>query len=110
MTLVLTKQMTEDNTGTSTNIAEIAEASNELSVEDEDSIPGDRKDGEDDISSAQLLVSVGTGLLVYISIGILVAILIGATVVLVIYKRKKGGQVHENKFKENMDDINNFYN
>ncbi len=97
VTLVLTKKMTENNTGTSANIVEIASATNEASVPDFDSTPGNRKDGEDDISTAELLVSIGTGLEVYVTIGIILMILVLTTISGTIYWKKKGGEKSEKK-------------
>lgn len=90
LTLTLTKQMTTENTGMSVNIAEIAEAKNELSIPDEDSTPGNRKDGEDDISKAELVISIKTGMVVIsISISIVLALIIMAYM---IYRKRKGGK------------------
>lgn len=88
LTLVLTKQMTADNTGRSVNIAEIANAKNDLSIIDEDSVPGNRNDNEDDISKAELIISIRTGAL-FIAIGVIVAILSLIIVAYVIYKKRK---------------------
>lgn len=88
LTLTLTKQMTTENTGTSVNIAEIAGATNELSIADVDSTPGKRKDGEDDISTAELVISVKTGM-VAISVSMIVVFTLIA-VAYVIYRKKKG--------------------
>lgn len=62
--LILTKTMTESNTGLISNTAEIAEASNNLGISDNDSTPANRKDGEDDISKADVIISVKTGTIV----------------------------------------------
>lgn len=61
VTLVLRKKMTEDNTGTINNRAEIAEASNLSNTEDYDSIPGNKVQGEDDISTADVIIGIKTG-------------------------------------------------
>ena len=61
LTLVLTKQMTENNMGLVNNLAEIAEAETLLGVEDIDSIPGNKKRGEDDLGSSDLSIGVKTG-------------------------------------------------
>ena len=82
--------MTNENTGRSSNIAEILEASNDLSVADEDSTPGNRKDGEDDISTAELLISIKTGVFT-ISITI-ISIMILAVIGYMVYKIKRGGK------------------
>ena len=92
ITLTLSKQMTIDNTGTSANIAEIAKSSNEPSIKDKDSTSGNRKDGEDDISKAELLISVKTGI-IPISISIISSlILIYMSVLIYIKKKGKGGK------------------
>lgn len=68
LTLVLTKTMTESNVGLINNQAEIAEDSNGLGISDRDSIPGNKQKGEDDLETANLIISVKTGAAVgYIS-------------------------------------------
>ena len=59
--LILTKTMTETNTGLVNNQAEIAQDINALGIADKDSTPGNRQKGEDDISSANLIINVKTG-------------------------------------------------
>ena len=61
ITLVLTRKMNGNNVGMVHNIAEIAKEYNELGLEDVDSIPDNKKDGEDDISSADVFISIKTG-------------------------------------------------
>lgn len=61
VTLVLRKKMTEDNTGTINNRAEITEVSNLSNTEDYDSIPGNKVQGEDDISTADVIIGIKTG-------------------------------------------------
>ena len=61
VTLVLTKKMTEENLGLYHNTAEIYEAYNDLGIQDTDSTPGNKKEGEDDISSADVLITLKTG-------------------------------------------------
>lgn len=79
LTLVLTKKMTKDTTGTSINIAEIKESGNDYAIEDKDSTAGNKKDGEDDMSSAQLIISVKTGTtMAYIGLSIMLIITLGA--------------------------------
>lgn len=90
LTLTLTKQMTSQKTGRSVNIAEIASATNELSIKDKDSTPGNRMDNEDDISTAELLVSIQTGALVISTSVIFVLVL--AVVAYVVYRKRKGGK------------------
>ncbi len=61
LTLVLSKKMTADNTGTFRNTAEIKTSYNEYGIEDSDSTPGNKQDGEDDISSTDAIILIGTG-------------------------------------------------
>ena len=61
ITLVLTKKMTGENVGTYRNTAEIAQSYNEQGFEDADSTPGNKIDGEDDISSADAIILMNTG-------------------------------------------------
>ncbi len=69
ITLTLTKTMTEDNTGTVANKAEIKQASNDAMLQDQDSTPNNKKSGEDDMSSADVIVSIRTGqAIMYISL------------------------------------------
>ena len=76
ITLILSKEMTEDNTGIVNNTAEIAVAYNKLGIADRDSTPGNRNQGEDDLGSADTILSITTGnTLLYISIIITVAVI-----------------------------------
>ena len=59
--LILTKTMTEANTGLVNNIAEIAEDYNLYGITDSDSTPGNKENGEDDMGSADIIISVSTG-------------------------------------------------
>jgi hypothetical protein len=59
--LVLTKTLKSDSTGTIENIAEIAECTNKEGLLELDSKVNNKKDGEDDISKASLIVSIKTG-------------------------------------------------
>ena len=61
ITIILTKKMTSDDTGMVSNSAEIYEAYNEKALEDENSIPGNKNTAEDDMSTANLAISVKTG-------------------------------------------------
>ena len=81
VTLILTKKMTENNLGLYNNTAEIYEAYNDLGIEDVDSTAGNKMSNEDDISSADVLITVKTGetiLFVGLSISIILTIGIGA--------------------------------
>lgn len=61
VTLVLTKKMTNDNTGTINNVAEIYEASNDYGLPDVDSTVANKVQGEDDYSLADVVIGVKTG-------------------------------------------------
>ena len=94
--LVLTREMTEDNTGTISNTAEIAEDYNIYGVSDLDSTPFNKAQNEDDFSRADSYISVRTGeVYIYVSVIITSIILIGLAVGIVTLKFKnklsKGG-------------------
>lgn len=61
ITLTLTKTMTEDNVGIVSNSAEIYETYNEKGLQDTDSTPANKVQKEDDYSSADVFITVGTG-------------------------------------------------
>lgn len=61
LTLILTKTMTETNTGLTNNIAEIAETYNALGVANRDSTPGNKDTKENDTGTANVIISVSTG-------------------------------------------------
>lgn len=66
--LVLTKTMTDTNTGIVNNQAEISKDYNKAGIADKDSTPGDQDQKDDDMSSADLIIGVKTGeTLIYIS-------------------------------------------
>lgn len=79
VTLVLTKKMDESGNGVVSNIAEIAESYNEYGVKDVDSVEHNKKSGEDDMSSADLIIGLKTGRVVmYITLSLVIMIAIGA--------------------------------
>jgi len=60
------------------NNAEIYESYNELGLEDIDSIPANRLESEDDMSSADIIVSVATGkVIIYTTFALAVITLLG---------------------------------
>ena len=61
ITLTLSKIMTEENTGNVNNTAEIAETYNDYGLTDIDSTEGNQAQGEDDISSADCVITPATG-------------------------------------------------
>ena len=87
ITLTLTKQMTENNTGTVNNLAEIAESYNEQGFKDIDSTEGNKVQGEDDMGSADLLLSIKTGQVATILFVVFIGIAIVGTVAYIIIKR-----------------------
>ncbi len=94
--LVLTKQMTEENTGNVNNIAEIAEDYNIYGVSDTNSTPLNKAQGENDMSSADAIITVKTGeVFIYISV-IITSVILGSIVIFIAYtqiilKRRKVG-------------------
>lgn len=94
--LVLTKQMTEENTGLVNNLAEIAEDYNIYGVSDTNSTPLNKAQGENDLGSADAILTVKTGeVFIYVSV-IITSIMLGATIIFIAYtqiivKRRKAG-------------------
>lgn len=95
--LVLTKQMTEENTGAVNNTAEIAEDYNIYGLADVNSKAGNKVPSENDFGSADALISVKTGeVFIYTSV-ILTTVLLGGIAVFItinklnLKKRKEGG-------------------
>ena len=75
LTLTLTKQMTQNNTGNVINTAEINRSSNDYGTIDIDSEAGNKKDGEDDMSTAEVIISIRTGAVV-MYIGLIFAVIV----------------------------------
>lgn len=74
----------KDNMGLKTNIAEISEDYNDKHVHDRDSTPDNKKEGEDDIDDAPVLLSVSTGQVrIYFTLGFTILITIAGGVVLI---------------------------
>lgn len=61
LTLTLTRKMTDKNVGIVNNNAELYEVYNEEGVSDIDSTPANKVNGEDDMSAADVVISVKTG-------------------------------------------------
>lgn len=61
VTLVLTKTLKSDSTGTIENTGEIGASRNLLGITENDSTAGNKKTGEDDMRTASLIVSISTG-------------------------------------------------
>ena len=87
VTLILTKNMNNDDFGVFSNSAEIYEASNNNGLLDIDSTPGNKASNEDDYSIANVIVGVKTGqAVIYVTLTMAVLIII-ATGVYVIRKK-----------------------
>ena len=84
--LVLTKTMTNDNTGVINNRAEIAEDYNEYGNKDINSTPNNNISGENDMGSADVIIAVSTGgtTLAYIILIIVNTVLIAIAIKLMI--------------------------
>lgn len=61
VTIILSKKMTEDNTGLVNNDAEIFDAYNNEGIANIDAVPGNKNKSENDMSTAGVVVSVKTG-------------------------------------------------
>lgn len=84
VTLVLTRTLQSDSTGTIDNIAEIGESTNLEGIGEYDSTGGNNQAGEDDISTASLLVSIATGSpIMYIGIAIASMLVLGVGIYLI---------------------------
>ena len=94
--LVLTKQMTEENTGIVNNVAEICDDYNIYGISDTNSTPGNKAQGENDISDADAVIAVKTGeVFIHISV-IITSLLLGSIVVFIAFNKivlskRKGG-------------------
>ena len=95
VTLTLTRTMGEDNLVTRNN-AEIQEAYNDLGLEDSNSTPGNNASGENDMGSADIIISIRTGGVIYMTIGILIAVIIVAgTISGIVVKRRNSKSEEE---------------
>ena len=88
ITLTLTKQMTEDSTGTVINAAEVAEDYNDSGLKDTNSTPGNRVQNENDMGVAQAIISIRTGG-VYITIVVIAVLGVLALIAVLIMKKIK---------------------
>lgn len=96
--LILTKQMTENNTGVINNRAEIYESYNDNATADRDSTPNNRVNEEDDMGSVDVMIGISTGVKDVISIILIIVntilIIIAIRFIIVANGRKmrKGGR------------------
>ena len=90
--LVVTKTMTEANTGLVNNTAEIYEDFNEYALEDINSVAGNKEEKENDINTADVIITISTGSpILYIGIVIGSMLILGLGIYLInkkIIKRK----------------------
>ncbi len=74
-----------NNLGLKTNVAEISEDYNKEGVPDRDSTPDNRKEGEDDIDNAKVILSIKTGLIhnfvIYATVGLVILIVLGTGII-----------------------------
>jgi len=81
ITLLLTKSVKESDLTIISNTAEILEAYNDLGIADVDSTPGNKQSNEDDISKADILLTIRTGaqtiMFLILTLGIISVIGIG---------------------------------
>lgn len=87
--LTLIKTMTNDNTGLTLNTAEIQKSSNDQALQDRDSIAGNNKTGEDDISNAQLIISVKTGADTIVGITSIIIVLVALGIFIYIIRKRE---------------------
>ena len=96
LSLVLSKKMTEENTGIVNNTAEIYEDYNIYGISDKNSVPANNAQGENDLGLADAIITVRTGeVFIHVSV-IITTILLGSIVVFIAYHRivlrkRKGG-------------------
>ena len=89
--LILTKTLEGNDAGLIPNTAEIYRSTNDEQIEDIDSKAGDKANKEDDISTASIIISIGTGLAQICLYGIFIALIVIGIVLYII--KKKGGRV-----------------
>lgn len=82
--VLLTWMNDPNNMGVMNNTAEISEDYNEYGVPDIDSTPDNKKDGEDDIDDAPVMLSISTGQIrLYFTLGFVVLITIASGVIVI---------------------------
>jgi len=89
--LILTKTMTEDNTGLINNRAELAETYNEYGLKDINSTENNQIKGENDLGSADLIIIPSTGgrTMIYVILISINAVLIGMAIYLIMKNSKR---------------------
>ena len=97
ISLILVKQMTEENTGINVNKIEIYATHNEYGIKDEDSIENNKSDTEDDYSQTTALLTVQTGSGIIYGTAILTIL---GVVLVAIYDIKKHNAIFVKKNKK----------
>ncbi len=98
--LVLTKVMTDDNTGIVTNNAEITESYNEEGIEDINSIPGNGVQYENDYSTSDTIIGIKTGSsAVYVTLILIILGMIGIGIFFIRKETLETVEIDENIFK-----------
>ena len=82
--IILTWVNDANNLGVKTNTAEISEDYNDYGTPDIDSTPDNKKQGEDDIDDAPVMLSVTTGQIrIYFTMGIIILVTIAGGTILI---------------------------
>ena len=89
ITLVLTKKVQEEASEIINNSAEISENINSLGLQDIDSTPGNGISSEDDFSSADLIITIKTGVMTYTLISLVIGAMLSAIVTIMYLINKK---------------------
>ena len=87
VTIILSKIITEESLGTLNNTAEIYESYNELGIEDVNSKAGNKAENENDMSKADVVLSIVTGEVIIYGIIALVVTSILAFGIIIIKKK-----------------------
>ena len=97
--------MTGESVGLVHNTTEIAKSYNSKAISDSDSIPGNKKDGEDDISSADIFLGIQTGKALISKILTIVVITFGIILFLVLIARMRAMHTSNKIYKWKGDGI-----
>ncbi len=97
ITLTLVKTMTANNIQTSINTAEIYKTSNDFSLSDIDSVEGNKVEDEDDISTAEVIISLRTGSAIIYFTLITTMIIVLAVGIYLINKKVLKTQIRERR-------------
>ena len=95
ITLILIKQMNEENTGLINNIFEINKSFNNYAIEDIDSFAGNGAENEDDMANADVIIGIQTGgnVINVMLISVTLITLLVALYVVKVYNDRKNKEV-----------------